>query len=266
MAETYTTNDLILFSKEIGRHPYLYRLYFAELSTLTDKTPVIRRFVVKSRAAFDGYALGGVYSLTHDGLIVLSAEHEGDAPLSETDYLTLVDVRDLRFMDDHTSEEIGLTNEDYSPAERYYSYQEISALLNYQPSTKHRLLYAFLKVASYAACIIVPLGLWLLFTYTISVLMQDAGLNNTPFGLPILTLGTMSFIIWLMCFLFKNVDLFLLNTEAFRYDSLKSYALKWGGMRKSCQMEPEERKSLAKGGYITGAVCIVSLLVALFLL
>lgn len=266
MAKTYTTNDLILFSKEIGKRPYVYRLYFAELATLTDKTPVIRRFVVKTRKAFENYVLGGVYSLTHDGLTVVSAEHEGDAPLSETDYITLVDVRDLRFMDDATGDAIGLTDDDYSPIERYYTYQEITALLRYTPSTGHRLLYAFLKVASYAACIIVPIGLWLLFTYTFSVLTEDAGLNNTPFGLPILTLGTMAFIIWLMCFLFKTVDLFFLNTDAFRYDTLKSYALKWGGMRKSCRMEPEERKSLAKGGYITGAVFILSFLVALFLL
>lgn len=259
--------DMLLFSKELGRYPYLYRLYFCEVESLATDRPVIHRFTVSTRKAFHQAKLGGVYTLTANKIRIRSMENTDTLTLTDEQYYLLTDTRDLVFLDDKQAKDLALTADDYSPEEHYYTWANTKALLEYNPSFWHKLLVALVKIALYTLSILIPFILYLLFLYVfVSVLPLDLTTKGRAFVMPVLAIFSVPFVLWVMQGIYLMCEAFLLNLDYFRYDMLRSYCLKWGGMRKNCHIEKKERVSFLKSGAVTGGLLVIGLVLAFILL
>ena len=259
---------LLLFSMERGRYPYRYRLYFAELDTIDGKRPVIHRLKVNSRRRFFSFALGGIYNISCSRITIKTVEHTGSYNLSDMDYYRLVDARDLLFLDDKSARFIGLADEQYDPREYYYSFSAYRQLLEYAPPFWNRALVNGCKLIVYLLCLFIPVALYLLFLFSISNSLTGSGTLTVSrvFAVPIAALGTFPFLLWMMTAVYAVSETLLLNIRSLRYHMLRSYALRWAGMRKSCYIEPSQKRALLKSGLITGGIFLVTLLLVLFVL
>ena len=255
--------DLMLFSKEHGRYPYKYRLYFAERSSASTERPVIYRYCAGSKKMFDSLSLGGVYDVIYSGVYIKSFEPTATVNLSNDAYLALVDARDLMFMDTASAKRIGLMDENYDPADYYYDFDSYKALVEYEPTFGHKLVVWALKILSYLLCIVIPIGIYLLFIFSLSSnILTDTSIATTKvFALPVAAIGTLPFLVWAMTVIYFSSELLFLNMEYMRYYLLRSYALRWAGMRKSCFPEPFQKKRLIKTGIIAGSILAVCLIV-----
>lgn len=252
-------HDMLLFSKERGRYPYRYRLYFVRLDTLGSQNPEIHRFTAASREEFDSFLLGGIYTLGYRNLTIKNQRSTGLYHLTNGEYLHLVHLRDLQFDDDATIKRLGLLDPDYTPQENYYNLDSYKQLLDYHPTFRHRFTVGLYKAAAYFLSIIVPVAIYLVFLYFLSQTVTPDFLRPTqPLILPVAALGTLPFILWLMTCIFTLSELLLLNMENTRYDLLKSYTLRWAGMRRSCSVSQAQKHALFVSGIVSAAIMLVT--------
>lgn len=258
--------DLVLFCKELGRYPYKYRLYFAEVASIHSGMPSIHRLCVKNARAFAEFTLGRVYTVSTKGVRIVQQVAGDSISLSDDEFFALVDARDLAFLDGRTRKHIRLDAEDYHPADYYYTYSVYRSLIEYTPSFKLRAGAALCKLLIYFLSLLVPVAFYLLFIYATSrSLPGDFSSAARSIAIPLLAMGTLPLMLWLMIGLYTLSEMFLLNLESLRCCLLKSYALRWGGMRKSCVIEHAQRKLLMKSGLVCGGIWVVTLLVSLIL-
>lgn len=253
-----TLSNLVLFNKEVGRYPYKYRLYFAEASTVKSRKPQVHRFFVTSRSVFRDFALGQAYDVHFSGVKIIGFQPMDSFPLTDEDYFRLVDMRDLVFMDKPSAKRIHLLDDSYSPEDVYYSYSTYRNLLDYQPPLGQVIGISALKVLLYVLCLLIPLVPYILFV--LSFMGNSEVHLSSIFTLPIACIGTLPFVIWMMTVIYTLSEYLLLNLNFSRYYILRSYALKWAGMRKSCYIEKNQRDRLIVSGFVCMGILGVSLL------
>ena len=254
-----TLSNLVLFNKELGRYPYKYRLYFAEASTIKSSKPQIHRFCVSSRSVFYELELGQSYLLHFSGVNINSYTPLEEYTLTDEDYFRLVDMRDLVFMDKASAKRINLLDESYSPEDVYYSYSTYRRLLGYRPPTGQIIGICALKVLLYVLCLLIPLIPYLLYVLSFMGGAGEAYMHSI-FTLPIVCIGTLPFVMWIMTAIYTLSEYLLLNLGFSRYYILRSYALRWAGMRKSCYIERSQRDRLVLYGFISMGILGVSML------
>jgi len=254
--------EMLLFSKELGRRPYRYRLYFIPREQLGSAEPQLYRLAARSRRLFRSLLPGGVYMLTFKGLFLRDAELLEQAELTDEQYFPLVAERDRYF---HAERAAGSSLPDKGEiADRYYNSASLRELLDYSPSWPHRIAVALVQAAAYALAILLPVALFLLGAlFFIQRAHTDA---RTFFYLPVAITGLVPLSIWLMATLHTLLHTLLLNIDFFRYDLLRRYALREGGLKRSCSIAPATRWRILLRGLICLIVfCVCTLLVTLLL-
>jgi len=259
MAKTVFYNAL-LFSKELGPHPYKYRLYFAVQEPGQD--PQIHRLYVLSAQKFHQFTLGGVYNLECSGIRLCRAEHLSTENLSDSRYLHLIDLRDLQFMSDRDIKRFGILSDQYDPASLYYSFKTYKSLVEYNPAFQIKALVYMMKMVGYILSFFIPMILYMLFIYSIS-LMGKPEIYSTisAISIPLAAMLALPIVFWLISLLHTLIDTLLLSIPAIRAYMLHGYALRWGGFKKNLSFSAEHRK-----GYLTsGAISLGLLLIGLLL-
>lgn len=259
-----TLHKMLLFSKEIGRHPYKYRLYFVTQASLEEGCPILHRLLVRSYRLFTSLVLGGVYSIEYSELYISSATLERQINLTNTQYLQLISLRDQKFFDAQTKKRLEMNSPEYHPANYYYTYENIRALLNYRPSFWHQMAVWACKTAAYFVSFFLPIAVYLLIIYSTSSFIASNSLSSGgAIVVPIIAIGSAPFLVWLMSSTHLFSELLMLSLDFVRYDILKSYALRWAGMRKSCYLQPDRKKLLIRTGILTFSILLVTLILAL---
>ncbi len=263
-----TNRDLVLFNKEYGRYPYKYRLYFVKRASMGTDHPVIYRYCTHSRNQFNKFSLGVSYDIVFTGVFVKGFEPMSTVGLSDCTYMRLIDARDLMFMDAPAAKRLDLLSNDYSPEDYYYSYPSYKALVEYTPGVWHKLLVGAIKILSYLLSIAVPVAIYLLFIFAMSSgMLNRADISTSKvFALPVASIGTLPFLLWMMTMIFYLLELLCLNMDFMRYDMLRLYALRWGGIRKSCYFEPLQKQRFLRTGIISVSILVVSVIAVFFIL
>lgn len=259
-------NNAILFSMERGPYPYKYRLYFAVWSE-EEETYAIHRFFVRRKKQFAQFILGGVYDLVYAEIRILDFRMTNHHQLKEQAYLAFTQMRDSLFMDEREAAHIGLYEEDYDPADVYYTFDLYKSLVEYQPPFWKKFAINLMRTTAYFLGLFIPIALYILFIYVLSVTISGNNtLASTAVTIPIAAAGTFPFILWMMYAINLATESLMLNMEYTRAYVLRNYALRWGGIRKSCVPNPNEGKKLKKYGIITGGIMLFCILFALIIL
>lgn len=265
--DSATYPDLLLFSKEIDSPPCRYKLFFAELSSIRRRKPIIHRFSIKNYKEFEALSLGTVYSIVADNTKIIEATKDSSYNLTDGEYFRLIDARDAIFLDDKSAEFIGLHEPNYSPKDVYYSYSTYKSLMQYRATPMHMFGVNLCKLTMYFLCLFLPVLLFFLAMYAASSFVQADFLRfGRAVAIPILALGALPFVIWLMTAMHTISELLMLNMEHFRCDCLRSYTLKWAGVRRNCRIEDSQKRLIIKSGIISMSFLVVcTLVVFLFL-
>lgn len=264
--QTTKCSDMLLFSKELaGWRRYL--LYFVKSSELGNPSARLYRYSVAWKRQFDDFALGGIYSLEQRDRRILSYVCENRYALSGSEYFSLIKRRDLQFLNDQEKERIGIEGAAYDPADFYYSIGNMKTLLEYQPSSAHRILFWLVQLLSSVLTYILPVLIYLLYVFFIS--SRAATSNAGLFGgilIPLVTLAAIPFMFFVMRVSGQFYEELMLRTDSIKYDILQQYALQWAGMRKNIGIQREEVRSILRLGIWTGASALIGLLLALVIL
>lgn len=263
---TEQLSKMLLFSVETSSYPYKYRLYFVEQDTLYYEKPVLHCFYVRSKKIFDSAVLGGVYVLSYCKSRIKSMTLCDTLKLGDSDYFFLCENRDRKFRNSiyekRTNNESGI----YAPQELYYDFNTARDIFEYNPSSGKKTIVFIIRLAVYLLSIIIPVGLYLLFTLTLTLkLPQIAHGYLASISVPLLALMSLPFIIWLMIMLYTMCEVLLLNIEYTRYILIKLYFLRWAGMRRSCHIESHLRRKLLTSGIVTTSLLVVTLILTLFI-
>ena len=256
--------NLLLFSLQLGDWPYQYKLYFAEAETLTEEDPVIHCFCLHSRKRFFSLELGGIYSITANGIFIREMEKTGRQHMSEEDYLYLLDTRDMIFMNDEERMHVGLDRQDYDPHELYYSLKNAEAIYKYEPTWKERLFRICLKAIEYSISTLIPIGLFLIYVFAMTYIKSSSESFLAPYVLPIAAASSMPLMFFLMSFLYRLGEALLLNAPTAKYITLKKYFLLWAGMKKAVAIEALNTELIKKAGITTAILFFVGLVILLF--
>jgi len=257
--------EMMLFSLELARYPYPYRLYFAELQTVSLAKPKIHCLCVKNAKAFYACQLGGIYTLVYRKLQIREMNETGHYALSEAEYFHLLAVRDKKYAQVGKARHIDCLAAGYDPADYYYSYATAQKLLEFRPGFARRALVFFGKLVAYFLAYIVPIALYVLFIYALLHLLKEPnGVLSHPVGAAIAALGAFPFVLAGMTELHFLAEHVLLNIEQTRYPILRLYFLRWAGMRKSCEFDGAERRRIGKNLLVTFLIFVVSLAVVFF--
>ncbi len=94
--------------------------------------------------------------------------------------------------------------------------------------------------------------------------LQEEGIYNEPViaGIPHVN-GDQELALALIFYL---LELLCLNMDFMRYDMLRLYALRWGGIRKSCYFEPLQKQRFLRTGIISVSILVVSVIAVFFIL
>lgn len=253
-----TLHHALLFSKELGPQPYKYRLYFAVQEP--GAQPQIHRLYVLRAQKFHQLTLGGIYHVEHSGVRLCRAEHLSTENLSDSQYLRLVDLRDLQFMSDREAKRFGIFSEDYDPSALYYSYKTYKSLVEYNPSFGVKLSVYLLKMLGYIFSFFIPMGLYLLFIYTLSLIGGDNSSRLHAIALPLAAFLTLPMVFWMINTLHSLIDTCLLSFPSVRAYMLHGYALRWGGFKKNITLSPEHRRHYAVFGTVSLGLLLAGLL------
>lgn len=257
MGKTVLSNAL-LFNKEIGPRPYKYRLFFAVESE--DGQTEIHRLYVRSARHFRQMALGGTYNITYRGIRILSAEHLSTEILSDALYFRLIDLRDLEFMENRDAKRFGIFADEYDPSEFYYSFKTYKSLVEYNPSFGLKLAVYLLKMLGYILSMFIPVGLYILGIYSISLLSETTSVSVFhAIAFPIAAILTLPIILWMINAMHTFLDTCLLSIAAFREHMLSTYALRWGGFKKNIALSKEQRRYYAKFGLVSFVLMIIGI-------
>ncbi len=256
-----TLHDAMLFSVERGAYPYKYRLYFAEPS-VNGEMPEIHRMYVRSRRAFSRLKLGGIYDVDYRGIRVIDTKTIGTHDMTDDEYFDLLYVRDRMFQDKNNKKRLGMYDKDYDPEQIYYTFDVFKSLVEYKPGFWQAFTANALKLFCYFLSFLVPIALYLLLVY----LFSSSGFITTlssrgAVTVPITAICIIPFIIWIMSILHTAIMTLLLNVPYIMPYMLKIYALRLAGIRKSCVIEDDTRKSLFISGAITLTIAVISVII-----
>jgi len=257
MGKTILSNAL-LFNKEIGPRPYKYRLFFA-VENEEGQTEIHRLYVYSPRH-FKQMTLGGTYNIACRGIRIVSAEHLSTEILSDALYFRLIDLKDLEFMENRDAKRFGIFSDDYDPSEFYYTFKTYKSLAEYNPPFGLKFSVYLLKMLGYILSMFIPVGLYILGIYSISLLSETTSVSVFhAIAIPIAATLTLPVILWMINALHTFLDTCLLSIPAFREHMLSIYALRWGGFKKNISLSKEQKRYYAKFGLISLLLMIIGI-------
>ncbi len=265
MKETVREN-MLLFSKERVVGLQCYRLYFTPVSSLKDDTPRIFRLLVPLPWVFARFELGRIYTLHYNGIYIRSFEPRETFSLQEEDYIRLLHIRDVKFMDKRTSAALRAAEQADKSQDQHYSFEETRAIVNHRPDFLSSVAISGFSSIMIALALLVPLGLYILMIFLLAR-AQGTLVGSTPRSLvlPLMGLGALPAVMFLMSLLYSLTEVVLLRIEFTRWHLLKKYTLAWGGIRRSIYFEPGDARYYRKFGLIAGATLFVFLIICLIL-
>ncbi|MBR3304696.1 MAG: hypothetical protein IKI74_02595 [Christensenellaceae bacterium] len=253
--------EMLLFGFRTGARPYNYQLYFAEKDTVGTADPLIHCCCMKKRKDFLSLEIGGIYLLDLQGVFIRDIMYLDRYHLTEREYFSLCHRRDEMFMTDKEKEHIGFDRDNYREENRYYSLKTSEALYHYEPATRMEIVYTLLKGLEYAACILIPIGLFLLYIFTIGSIKQDSMSRFAPFAVPFAAVTSMPLMFYLMSFIYKLGECLLLNIPEIKYLALRKYFFMWGGIRKSVTFDEINNTRTRVSAAVTFAIFVVGILI-----
>ena len=258
--------NMLLFSKERVAGLHRYRLYFTPVSSLKDDTPRIFRLLVRLPFAFDRFELGRIYTLQYSGIYILKYEPKETFSLQEEDFVRLMHIRDVKFMDVRTSAALRATEQPTFSKDQYYSFDETRAIVNYRPDFLTTVAISGFSAFLIAVALLLPLGLYIWMIYLLAK-GQGAiyGFSPRSLVLPLMGLGALPATVFCMSLLFALAELALLRIEFTRWHILKKYTLAWGGIRKSIYFERSDIRYYKKFGIIAVSALVVFILVCVII-
>ncbi len=259
----YEKIDMLLFCKERLQYPRRYILYFTTLETLLSSMPKIHRLTVSSRGAFESFDLGGVYYLKIKDVRITEYTKTDDFNLTENMYLKLLELRELRFMDSSTASGLRSKGKPLFKPDQYYSFQETRDILWYSPSFFKRLSMRFFEIIFYSLGIIIPFFFYGLVMYENIMHLIDRGTSATiadTFTVPILAIGMLPMVIFLMTLSFALIDMLLVRWSFTRFYIIKRYIMLHCGQRKGFSLSRREKKRLL-ALFIVGLVLLVAAII-----
>lgn len=258
--------NMLLFSKERVAGLHRYRLYFTPVSSLKDETPRIFRLLVRLPFAFDRFELGRIYKLQYSGIYILNSEPKETFVLQEEDFVRLMHIRDVKFMDKRTSAALRTTEQPTFSKDQYYSFDETRAIVNYRPDFLTTVAISGFSAFLIAVALLLPLGLYIWMIYLMAK-GQGAIYGFSPHSLvlPLMGLGALPATVFCMSLLFALAELALLRIEFTRWHILKKYTLAWGGIRRSIYFEKSDIRYYKKFGIIAGCVLAVFILICVII-
>jgi hypothetical protein len=258
--------NMLLFSKERINNPNRYRLYFTTLKSLGDETPRVFRLLVRTPFSFNKFEIGRVYTLVYNKVHISEFKPGEMFNLQESHFTTLMETRDIKFMDKKTSAALRSIESGRSSKDRYYSFEETREIINYTPDLGSRFAIGIFTFLLSGVAFLIP---FLMYAYMLFLLIRGQlnliGYSSKALVLPILGIGALPVTVFIMSVLFMLSELALMRIEFTKWSVLKRYTLAWGGMRKSIFMEISDFKYLKKFGIVAASVLVVAVVVALIL-
>ena len=258
--------NMLLFSKERINNPNRYRLYFTTLSCVGDETPRVFRLLVRTPFSFNKFEIGKVYTLTYNKVHISEFVPGEQFNLMESHFATLMQTRDLKFMDKKTSAALRSLEHARSSKDRYYSFEETREIINYSPDLLSRFAVGVFTFFLSGIAFLIP---FLMYAFMLYLLIKGqlnlAGYTSKALVLPILGIGALPITVFIMSTLYMASELALMRIDFTKWSILKRYTLAWGGMRKSIFMEISDFKYLRKFGIVAASVLVVAIVAALFL-
>jgi|AGTN01.3.fsa_nt_gi hypothetical protein len=258
--------SMLLFSKERVAGLHRYRLYFTPVSSLRDDTPRVFRLLVRLPFAFERFELGRIYTLQYSGIYIYKFEPRETFSLQEEDYVRLLHIRDVKFMDKRTSAALRSNDQPDLFKDRYYSFEETRAIVNYRPDFLTTVAISAFSAILIGIALLLPLGLYVWMIYLLAKGQSAiAGFSPGALVLPLMGLGALPVTMFLMSILFAFAELALLRIDFTRWHILKKYTLAWGGIRKSIFFERSDIRYYKKFGMVTGIILAVFLLICIII-
>lgn len=255
--------NMLLFSKERINGPNRYRLYFTTLESLSDEAPRVFRLLVRTPFTFNKFEIGKVYSLKYHKVHIKEFVAGDEFNLHEDHFTTLLQTRDLKFMDKKTSTALRLRG---NSKDRYYSFEETKEIINYTPDFLSRFAVGVFTFVLSGIAFLIPLVLYGLMIFLLTRGQIDlAGYSTKALVLPVLGIGALPITVFIMSVLFMVSELTLMRIEFSKWSVLKKYTLAWGGMRKSIFLEISDFKYLKKFGIVSASALVFTIIIALFL-
>lgn len=258
--------NMLLFSKERVAGLHRYRLYFTPVSSLKDDTPRVFRLLVWLPFAFERFELGRLYTLQYSGIYILKFEPKETFNLQEEDYVRLLHIRDVKFMDKRTSAALRATEQPTFSKDQYYSFEETRAILGYRPDFLTAVAISGFSAVVIAVALLLPLGLYIWMIYLLAKAQGTLpSFSPDALILPLMGLGALPITMFAMSLLFALAEIALLRIEFTRWHILKKYTIAWGGIRRSIYFERGDIRYYKKFGVIAGAVLAAFILICLII-
>ena len=259
--------NMLLFSKEWAAKPYKYRLYFTPVSSLSEETPRVYRLIVRRKKVFDAFELGKVYTLTCKHVHIADYTQTDDFALSEKDYTRLLETRDLKFIEPRTAAELRAMHKPYFSMDKYYTFAETREILSYDLPLERRISITLLNGTFNMLAFLIPFALYflILYLYVRKVLDAPGTMLGDTLNVPLIAVGTLPFIIFIMTVLYSLSEILMLNLDFSRWYTLKKYTLKWGGIRKSIYVENKDKSRLIRLGIITFSIFVFFVILSFIL-
>ena len=253
---------MLLFSKERIGGPNRYRLYFTSLETLSDEAPRVFRLLVRTPFTFNKFEIGRVYKLAYNKVHIKKFEPGEDFSLQESHFARLLETRDLKFMDKKTSAALRSVDS----RDRYYSFEETKEMINYTPDFLSRVAIALFSFFLSGIAFLIPFAMYagMLF-FLIKGQLSLSGFTSKSLVLPVLGIGALPMVIFIMSALYMLSELALMRIEFTKWSVLKRYTLAWGGMRKSIFLEMSDFKYLKKFAIVASSVLAATIIIAVIL-
>ena len=254
--------NMLLFSKERIGGPNRYRLYFTSLETLSDETPRVFRLLVRTPFTFNKFEIGTVYKLSYNKVHIKKFEPGEEFNLREDHFSRLLETRDLKFMDIKTSAAL----RSLDSRDRYYSFEETKEIINYTPDFLSRVAIAVFTFFLSGIAFLIPFAMYAVMLFLlIKGQLTLVGFTSKSLVLPVLGIGALPMVIFIMSALYMLSELALMRIELTKWSVLKRYTLAWGGMRKSIFLEMSDFKYLKKFAIIAASVLAATVIIAVLL-
>lgn len=263
-------NNMLLFSKEYKTADYKYILYFVQVESIWSDRPRIHRLVAVSKKQFMQFQIGFTYALELNKFKISQFTKEGEFELANSDYLRLIEARDIKFMDQKAAANLRKIMDGRDISSVYYSIDDMKKLLNFKTSKGWSLLTGFVLRLLLLLSIFLPLIMYLLYIYSCTVWYYDAASESFlgALSLPILAICAFPFAICLMYIFNIYTELLLMQVPIFKLKILQRHVLLHGGLKKSTILTPRTKKKMRKWFFIClgifGASLIYLILITIF--
>jgi len=227
--------DLLLFCVESAAGSRV--AYFAELDTLKNDVPELRRFSCPKKI-FDSLILGGLYSVRSSGRRITAVSLQGEYDIDDGYFSLLLELKSIRY---RRGERLNA----FDPSE-YYSFSELRSLMEYKEPLAYRAVNWLIRAALYLPALVLPPAAYVLL---LSALLR----SSASAGAPLLLILSLPAMVFAMAASYQLCAAALLKMERTRYGLLRAYTLRHGGLRLALSMASAAKKKLFALGAASAA-------------